>query len=279
MIQFDVRLLVLRMRHIEQVEEELLAGKPTGNDDNTPVGLLMAPLRQWTPSNSPDELLTKNGALRLWSAYLSPLQNELKPLDLKISQNEIQHMWNHSHLWTAKEMAVRLKEFRLKLTNELNDRFFVYLTPDEALYFREVQPFGAEVATSFPSAEIEIAEAAKCFATGRNTASVFHCMRVLETGLRLMASDLDVIFDVQSWGPVIGEIEAKIKTLDKLPRGVDKSERLQQLSEAAKEFTYFKDAWRNHVSHNRTTYDADQAKSVLNHVKDFMATLSRWLKE
>jgi hypothetical protein len=166
------------------------------------------------------------------------------------------------------------------LTNELNDRFFVYLNAEEKKAYCDAMPFGADVVTAFPSSETDIIEASKCFAMERNTACVFHCMRVLETGLRIMAADVGVIFDIQNWQNVIDQIEAEIKQLGKsLPRGVPKTQRMQELSEAAMQFTYFKDVWRNHVSHNRAKYDADRARSVFTHTREFMASLAKWLQE
>jgi hypothetical protein len=64
-----------------------------------------------------------------------------------------------------------------------------------------------------------------------------------------------------------------------LPRGDAKQERLQFLAEAAKEFTYFKDGWRNHVSHGRGHYSQQAALDVLNHVAKFAEDLATRLVE
>ncbi|HVE20336.1 MAG TPA: hypothetical protein VNC39_00005, partial [Acidocella sp.] len=102
--------------------------------------------------------------------------------------------------------------------------------------------------------------ATDCYAMGHNTASVFHCMRVLEHGLSSLASELGLSFDLQQWHNIIDQIESKIvEQRKKLPRGIERNEKLQFLSEAAKEFFYFKDGWRNYVSHNRGRYDDHQA--------------------
>jgi hypothetical protein len=80
-------------------------------------------------------------------------------------------------------------------------------------------------------------------------------------------------------GTIIERIESKIKEQGKsLPRGVQKRDRLQILSEAAKEFSYFKDGWRNYVSHNLIVYDEHQARSVMEHVHNFMVTLATQIK-
>ena len=44
-------------------------------------------------------------------------------------------------------------------------------------------------------------------------------------------------------------------------------------SEAAEQFTFVKDAWRNHVAHSRETYDLEQALSIMRHTGEFMNDL------
>jgi hypothetical protein len=119
-----------------------------------------------------------------------------------------------------------------------------------------------------------------CWALSHGTASVFHCMRVLEHGLRARAEDVRKAFDIQNWRNIIDQIEAEIKSAGKtLPRGAEKNERLKFLSEAAKEFVYFEDWWRNYVSHNRSKYDEHQARTAMEHVRAFMTVLSSQLSE
>jgi hypothetical protein len=61
-----------------------------------------------------------------------------------------------------------------------------WLEPDEA-------PFGLEVAADFPSTGYDIEEASTCLALRRPTASVFHCMRVLENGISICARRAKVV--------------------------------------------------------------------------------------
>lgn len=138
----------------------------------------------------------------------------------------------------------------------------------------------ALVLKKFPSADQDIVAGVDLWALSHSTASVFHFMRVLEHGLRALAADVGKAFDVQNWQNIISQIESEIRSLGKtLPAGLTKSDRLQFLSEAAKEFAYFKDGWRNYVSHNRGDYDEHQARSVMEHVKSFMNVLSSRLGE
>ena len=132
----------------------------------------------------------------------------------------------------------------------------------------------------FPSARDDILASVDLWALGHGTASVFHLMRVVEHGLRAVAENVGKSFETQNWQNIIDEIEAEIRNLGKsLPRGTEKNDRLQFLSETAKEFVYFKDGWRNYVSHGRGLYDVYQARSVLEHVKAFMTTISSRLSE
>lgn len=131
----------------------------------------------------------------------------------------------------------------------------------------------------FPLAATDIFSGMDLWALGHPTASIFHFMRVLEHGLRNLAAEVNLTFDTQQWHTIIEQIESTIRKERAAPQGIQKSERLQFLSEAAKEFFYFKDGWRNYVSHGRGVYDEYQARSVLEHVKSFMNLLGNRLGE
>jgi len=174
------------------------------------------------------------------------------------------------------EMRVLLETVAAGLKGQL-----VYRYPSEKgiILFNWKEDWAA-VAGSFPSAEKAILAGVDLWALGHSTASVFQFMRVLEHGLRALAKDVGKTFDIQNWQNIIAEIESEIRSLrEMLPRGSEKNDRLQFLSEAAKEFFYFKDGWRNYVSHNKATYDEREARSVLEHVKSFMTVLSSRLNE
>jgi hypothetical protein len=158
---------------------------------------------------------------------------------------------------------------------------FIYRYPTEkAAILARWKSDWATVTEAFPSATTDIMECVDLWAMDHPTASVFHAMRILEHGIRALASQLGRTFDIQNWQNIIDEIESEIREQSKkLPRGREKNEKLKFLSEAAKEFTYFKDGWRNYVSHNRGNYDEHQARSVYEHVRAFMTVLSSQLRE
>jgi hypothetical protein len=180
---------------------------------------------------------------------------------------------------TAGRLAEKLAAIDYVFKTQCNKQTFFRLNKEESAMFSSQEPFGSEVAKAFSSPESthEISEAAKSYALGRNTASVFHLMRVLEKGLKSLADKLVVPFTVpfeyQNWQNVIEQIESRIKDLEKQKAGQQKTEDLKAYSEAAKQFRYFKDAWRNHVAHSRETYGPEQALSIRRHVGEFMLDL------
>ncbi len=60
-------------------------------------------------------------------------------------------------------------------------KFFALTAKAQRLYSDDKPLFGDDVFAKFPDATKDISEAGKCLALGRNTATVFHLMRAMET--------------------------------------------------------------------------------------------------
>lgn len=164
--------------------------------------------------------------------------------------------------------------------SEIGAKKLFYMSDERIKYYHNCEPLGSEARAAFPTANEELRHAGKCYAIYEHTACVYHCMRALESGLRALATDVGVTWTVQQWQVVINEIEKAIKSLgNSLPCGQAKSERTQFLSEAAKEFAWFKDGWRNYAAHARISYDYERALKVWEHVCAFFEIISRHLKE
>jgi len=187
---------------------------------------------------------------------------------------------------TVGEFITRLRDLDFLFKTQASKQVFFRLNREESEMFRNEKPFGVEVAQAFPSTEtiFEQVEAVKCLALGRYTATVFHLMRVLEKGLKALASNLNVQFsipfDYQNWQNIIEQIEKEIGRLALQPKGQQKTDDLKVYSEIAQQFRYFKDAWRNNVAHSRETYSPEQALSIMRHVREFMQDITKMgLKE
>ena len=77
-----------------------------------------------------------------------------------------------------------------------------------------------------------------------------------------------------NWENIINDIEAAIRKINGPSSGSDWKSKQQFYSDAAKDFRYFKDAWRNHAMHSREYYGAPEALTIINHVKEFMKHLA-----
>jgi hypothetical protein len=181
---------------------------------------------------------------------------------------------------TQRNISTELRVLRETINSGLEWQLIYRYPQEQNAFLTRWQSDWAPVLNAFPSAKNDILAAVDLWALGHSIASVFHFMRVLEHGLRALAQDVGKTFDIQNWQNIIDQIESEVRKLGKsLPSGIEKTARLQFLSEAAKEFVYFKDGWRNYVAHGRGIYDVHQARSIMEHVRAFMTTLSAKLSE
>jgi hypothetical protein len=214
---------------------------------------------------------------------LQALANGCAELELTQSVNRINRIISfirnkrdHSYL------RIHLADLEPGIREE-GARFLIMTIPadrGDLLFGITSDPFWGDIIDKFPSTNADCASAMVCYACDEGTASAFHSMRILELGLKLLSEALNVPFGTDVWHVVIDQIESEIKELERRwPRGNTKSEFLRFYSQAAKEFRYFKDGWRNYVSHRLSIYDAPQALSIMTHVRDFMLSLSSRLSE
>jgi hypothetical protein len=176
----------------------------------------------------------------------------------------------------ARAVHTQLTEAAYDLMAELQEPMFLHIDSERRRFYEQQEPpFGVDVETSFPDSARDIAAANRCYALDEWTACVFHSMRVLEHGLRRIAKRFSVSFTTDSWHVVIRNVEAEIDAM-RNKSGLTEQDRTEitYYSDAASQFRYFKDAWRNHVSHAREHYDEREAEKVLTHVKEFMQHLA-----
>jgi len=194
---------------------------------------------------------------------------------------------------TYGELAHELHALRSDIVDATeSERFYHYPREKGLLVIRSAGEWSA-VSRSFPGTRADIAAAVDCYALGHNNASIYHSMMVLELGLASLAKRLDVKVskDRSTWGPIIKKIrdciDDRLKALASTPTGrkpptasAAKREKvlLEGCQEAAIEFRYFAEVWRNHMAHGRAHYDENDAKKVLDHVRTFMEVIIDKLK-
>jgi hypothetical protein len=207
-------------------------------------------------------------------------------LELEATSNRIERVMvllRDPHRIKHEQIANELKILKETADDEIMYRYFYHYPVAKAKKLRAFEGEWSESNASFPSARESALNATDCYAIGQSDACVFHCMQVLESGLRVLAKNVGLKFDTQQWQNIINEVESKISIMRKngIPdlSKAEKDRRLQFLSEAAKEFSYFKDGWRNFVAHGHDKYDDPKALSVLEHTRAFMNHLASQLSE
>lgn len=172
------------------------------------------------------------------------------------------------------------RELVKRIQAELKSRLFLYVPNQNAIFYQESSKGWTKTQDAFSGAMHEVEEAAKCLALRRSTACVFHLMRILELGLRELATVFNIPFAHKAWNEIIEQIEAAIRKIregkNKPPDWKDSE---QFYSEAASQFMHFRAAWRNYTAHGSLRYAEDEAEAIFRHVRDFMEHISNRLRE
>lgn len=207
--------------------------------------------------------------------------SECQKIGLSYSLKEIKRtLASLSVEMTNSEVENAMRTISQRIKDELEENLFLWLSHEEAQYYSAEPLFGEKVRSVFPSTSYDIVESGKCIALNRNTASVCHSMRVLEIGLRALATRLGVQYENKPWNYVIEVADKKlikIRGLRRKPRNWKTDEKFY--SEAIVHFRFLKDAWRNYSMHVYERYDPESARAIFNHVKSFMQHLATKLKE
>lgn len=181
---------------------------------------------------------------------------------------------------TYKHVETDCDEISNCAQSELKRIYFGYISPAKQDELLQAKTLWQSTILAFNDAEKDAEMASRCYALECNDACVYHSMMVLEHGMLALAKKLGVKgAGSRAWQTIIEDIEREIEKRQKTLRAKKPSDFLTFLSEAAKEFRYFKDAWRNHTAHGRADYDENDARKVLIHVRDFMEHISTRLKE
>lgn len=218
-----------------------------------------------------------------FASYLSGILDELivqlDTLGLQMTKASAERL--HSHVNSPDVTPIQCRDYviqlRDRLPDELETTYLLALSRTQVAKYDPVSPlFGESVENAFPSASPEIAEAGKCMALERWTASVMHLMRALEPALLALQAAVKVDISKEQWSQILNQIEAKIKTINKgnAPAGDE-----QWYSEVAAQFIFLKNAWRNYAMHINERYDEERAQEVFDGTRAVMRHLATRLSE
>jgi hypothetical protein len=237
-------------------------------------------------------------------SWLEGLKSEIQNLEMKRTQERIKKvemlLAPVSHpfeSFSLPDLVHQLEEIISAIVADLEEKQFFYMPPEFATYYDQDDLFG--IADFFPKANEEIKMAGNCYATGNNTACVFHLMRAVEIGAKAMVSALKAQkylvtpvnikgakkmvkkpVELCDWKMLRDGLTKALTGLEKGTRtSLSKKETLEFYSHAISQFSHFKDAWRNSVAHSRKIYQTGETSDIMNNARQFLQHLAQRVKE
>ena len=174
------------------------------------------------------------------------------------------------------DTSIRIGSTVLLIYRQLEERYFFGISTENSDLYQKEFTFGTDGLIEFQVLNNDMAEAAKCYALGRCTASVFHSMRALEVCLKALAAYLkipDFKVDLPSWTAVETKVKEEIEVLHTSTKTKKANEELKFLGEISNEFTNFRIAYRNYLTHGKEEYGHEKAKKIKDSVSDFLGRL------
>jgi len=212
---------------------------------------------------------------------LDTLNDDCQELGLDVSQAQVEKIIRWWTNYKPPELKNDCEELRERITDECKNRLFMHIPRSKVPYYREPSKvFGKEISDKFYPALYDIEEAGKCYAAGRDTACVFHLMRIMEAGLRYLCSE------AASFGISMPDPDSNRNWsgwLDPLEKEFRKDRKLKTPDWNALEPTYAQvtshirtvsTAWRNPTMHVGAKYTVEEAEDIFNAVRGFMRHLA-----
>lgn len=205
-------------------------------------------------------------------------------LDLRMCKAQCERIARKTHESPA-EIGKLLHSLLERMYDECRLREFMALSVKQAEYLFPEQPlFGGEVEKKFPAAAFEIEEAGKCLGLDRPTASVFHCMRVLEVGIAATTRCLGIPDPIKpsqrNWGMILKSIKDELdrRASGKLPAAWASPDKAF-FEEVYASLDAVRNPWRNATMHVENKYTDEEAEHIFTAVRAFMKKLASRMDE
>ncbi|MDB5715741.1 MAG: hypothetical protein JWO15_3138 [Sphingomonadales bacterium] len=170
-----------------------------------------------------------------------------------------------------------LENLQHRMFEELQNHYYYPVTSHYTAMYANEKPFGEQVYLAFPSARLDIKNAVKCGVLGQSTAAVFHLMRVMEVGLKVLGREADIPY-APSWESYLAQFNKKfiIKHSEKTNAWRRKEPVMREL---CGDILAIKTAWRNPTMHVAREYSVEEALQVYTAVSIFMEHLAAKFRE
>lgn len=190
---------------------------------------------------------------------------------------------------THEQFGYCIKDIESRIVDHLQDIRLFVLQQNEVMLMAPVEQLLAfdgkpveDFSMAFPKASFEIEEAAKCCALNRHTASVFHCMRALECGIRALSKFLGIPDPVKpaekNWGKILESLNNAIDT--KWPKHTRIGNTIgDRMSALFATLDAVKNPWRNATMHVETIYAPHEAIHIARCTGMFLLDLAKYFDE
>jgi len=244
------------------------------------MGLLMASTQAAKSTNSirPEEKCKKDiAALKEWRKKFVELNLQMCALQIDRMTDSLSGPLTDA---TFGELCDQLSK---RMVDECHIKHFLSLSDDEKNLYSPTEPlFGKQVDKAFPSASFEIDEAGKCRALGRNTASVFHLMRLMEICIKAAAACLGVppptTGSDRNWGVILKKIKDAVDAKNSAKSWVNPTDKAL-FADIYASADAVRVAWRNATMHVENKYTAEEAEHIFSAVRALTKKLASRMDE
>lgn len=142
---------------------------------------------------------------------VNTLSVHLVNLGMTYSQNQVETVIAAVNRADWQVTSQEIDQLLRRILEELKARSFRYV--DKPHYETGLWLWERDMraVASHPDIRPEIEAAGRCYAYGEPTACVFHLMRTIDYGLRLVAASLGVAYDARGWDGIGKAIEKKMR--------------------------------------------------------------------
>lgn len=174
-------------------------------------------------------------------------------------------------------------ELNKRIEVELKAHTFLFIPKEQSDFYKSPFEDWKTIIAAFPKTTYDIEEASKCLALRRNTACVFHLMRVMGAGVTALGKSLnEPTLDASqnlTWGNVLRRCTRELEKEFKHMSPVWQSDKQFYATATAKLYAV-KDAWRNPNAHEvGNKYTDEETLDIYRTIRSFMRHLSTKLKE
>ena len=170
-----------------------------------------------------------------------------------------------------------LEALQHRIFDELKRHYYYPVTEAYAAIYANPSPWGEGVHNNFPSARLDIQNAGRCIILGQATAGVFHLMRVMEVGLKVLGRVASINY-APSWESYLRQLDKKFAE-DHSKKSSAWKRKEPLMKDLCGDLAAIKLAWRNPTMHIVREYSIVEAEQIYNAAKVFFERLGTKHKE